>query len=71
MTTYIVTRQNTDGTFDEVGSNNRTVITGYKSYQSAMRYAIKPFAQGRVVRVEVYHNDNVHRTPDETFHTDT
>jgi hypothetical protein len=51
---YIVTRQNADGTYDEVGMRNRTVVSGYKTYAGALRYAIKPFGQGATVRVEVY-----------------
>lgn len=51
---YLVTRQNADGSFDSVGMNNRTIVSGYKTYHNAFRFAIRPFGNGRVCRVEVY-----------------
>ena len=50
----ILTRQNPNGTYDEVGMNNRTVITGYKTVRNAIKYRVLPFGQGRPVRVEEY-----------------
>lgn len=64
---YIVTRQNADGTYDEVGMNNRAVISGYKTYAGAVRYGIKPFGRGVTVRVEVYPS-NLYKAPVDIFY---
>ena len=54
MTTYIITKQNADGSYDEVGMRNRTLITGYKTMAGALRYGIEPFARGCIARVEIF-----------------
>jgi hypothetical protein len=36
----IITRQNADGTYDEVGINNRMLRSEYKSIKSLLRYGI-------------------------------
>ncbi len=51
---YIVTRQNPDGSYDEVGMNNRTIFEG-KSYPRVLR-KISAWANGRTVRIEEYSN---------------
>lgn len=69
---YLCTKQNADGTFDEVGMNNRTIISGYKSWSTALRYGVRRWAgEGRCVRVEVYYGDNVQGRCIEVFHTVT
>lgn len=70
-TKYLVTRQNTDGSFDEVGMNNRTIVSGYKTYRNAFRFGINPFGRGRVCRVEVYYGGNIQQNPHDRFHTCT
>jgi hypothetical protein len=66
---YICTKQSPDGSFDQVGSTNRTVVSGYKSWQSALRYGIRPWAgKDKCVRVETYYN-TVHGNPIDVFHT--
>ena len=62
----ILTRQNFDGTYDEVGMNNRTVISGYKTMRNAIKYRVLPFGQGRPVRVEEY-GDWMPDTPRDVF----
>lgn len=37
----LVTRQNENGTFDEVGMNNRRIYREYQSVRSALRYAAR------------------------------
>jgi hypothetical protein len=49
---YLVTRQNPDGSYDEVGMNNRTIFEG-KSYPQILR-KISAWANGRSVRIEEY-----------------
>ena len=69
---YLCTKQNPDGTFDEVGMNNRAIISGYKSWSTAFRYGIKKWAgDSHCIRVEVYYGDNVQGKPIEVFHTCT
>jgi hypothetical protein len=62
----ILTRQNFDGTYDEVGMNNRTVISGYKTMRNAIKYRVLPFSLGRPVRVEEY-GDWMPDTPRDVF----
>jgi len=57
MSKYIVTKQNDDGSYDEVGTNNRCIISGYKTFRNAFKYGINPFGNGKTVRVEVYGNN--------------
>jgi hypothetical protein len=64
---YIVTRQNADGTYDEVGMSNRTIVSGYKTWAGALRYAIKPFGRGVTVRVEAFPS-NLHTDPVKIFY---
>ena len=56
MTKYLVTRENADGSYDEVGMNNRCVVDGYKTFRNAFKYGINPFGNGKRVKVEVYSN---------------
>jgi hypothetical protein len=50
----IVTRPNEDGTYDTCGLNNRTLVSGYKTFKGALEHGVKPYGAGAVVRVEVY-----------------
>lgn len=68
MRKYLCTRQRADGTYDEVGTTNRCIISGYKTYKNAFKYGINVFGGGKPVRVEVY-GDNIFGTPLETFTT--
>jgi hypothetical protein len=54
MTKYLVTRQNADGSYDEVGMSNRCVVDGYKTFRNAFKYSINSFGNGKRVKVEVY-----------------
>jgi hypothetical protein len=66
MARYIVTRQNADGTFDQVGMSNIMLISDYKTYRNAYKYAINPFGNGKLCRVEVY-GSSVYTAPLQTF----
>lgn len=63
---YIITRQNSDGTFSEAGGTNRTIVDGYKTYKNAFKYAINPFGRGALVRVECYPG-SLYTQPSDTF----
>ena len=53
----IITRPNNDGTYDEVGMNNRTITKNYKSKQSLKRYAIPDhFKNKGKLRIEYFIN---------------
>lgn len=70
MRKYIVTKQNKDGSFDEVGMNNRCIISGYKTYKNAFKYGINVFGAGKTCRVEVF-GDDVYGKPLDVFQTVT
>lgn len=40
MNTFIVTRKNKDGTFDQVGMNNRILTRNYKTLKGLLKYGI-------------------------------
>jgi hypothetical protein len=52
----IVTKQNPNGTYDEVGMNNRALFSQYKTISGAIRYGAKPYANGKPCRVEFFTN---------------
>ena len=54
MLKIIVTKQNKDGSFDEVGMNNRALFSNYKTLKNAIKFGAKPFANGKACRVEVF-----------------
>ena len=64
---YVITRQNENGTYDEVGMRNRTVVSGYKTYRGALQYGIKPFGRGGMVRVEAFPS-NLYKDPVDIFY---
>lgn len=49
----IATRQNEDGTYDEVGMNNRAIMPGYSQRWRIVRWA-REFGQGRKVRIQSF-----------------
>ncbi len=57
----IITRVRSDGTFPEVGMNDRAV-TSYKTQRSARRWA-KEYAKGRACRIEYISNDHLQGEP--------
>lgn len=51
----IITKQNPNGSFDEVGMNNRRLYSQYKSMHSAVRYANTDWAgKEAVLRLEFF-----------------
>ena len=69
MTAYIITRKNSDGSYDEVGTMNRCIVRGYKTYRNAFKFAINPYGAGRTCRVEQYNGDSVQGEPVHVFYT--
>lgn len=53
----ILTRQNNDGTYDEVGMNNRMLISDLKADRAIDRHA-RAFGRGRKVRLEYFTDSN-------------
>lgn len=51
----IITRQNADGTYDQVGMRNRRVSAEYKSVGNLCRYAFHDNDHGKF-RLELYAN---------------
>ncbi len=49
----IITKQNPDGTYDDVGMSNMTLLHEYKSVATAWKYCISKWEKG-MYRIEVY-----------------
>jgi hypothetical protein len=65
--TAIVTRKNSDGSYDEVGMNNKSVVRG--SHSNILKKA-KEYAKGPH-RVELFHGDRIgHGAPHKVIHSE-
>jgi hypothetical protein len=60
---YIVTRKNADGTFDEVGMNNRFVDSRYASLRTLLRYGVPAAWRTAGIRVEVFQSERFYGSP--------
>jgi hypothetical protein len=60
----IYTRQNPDGSYDDVGMNNRGITSNYKTTNGFLRYGVPTNFYGHNVRLEVFYGDNVYKNPD-------
>jgi hypothetical protein len=49
----IITRPNTDGSYDEVGMNNRMLTGEYKTRWGLLKYSLPKWWKGKI-RVEIY-----------------
>lgn len=58
----IVTRANPDGSFDEVGMNNRFVTNTYKTKHGLLRYGIPAIFKGKV-RIEIFNGSSIYGSP--------
>jgi hypothetical protein len=63
----IITKQSSNGTYDEVGMNNRALFSHYKTERGVIRYGVPAFANGRPCRVEFFHN--IYGQPYRTVYT--
>jgi hypothetical protein len=64
----ICTRQNKDGSYDEVGMNNRFLTSNYTTTNGFLRYGIPTHFYGHTLQLEVFYGDNVYRNPDKTVY---
>lgn len=58
MKKYIITRKNSDGSFDNVGMNNRFLTSRYKTLNGLIKYGISENWKKSGFRVQDM-NDNV------------
>ena len=65
--TFIVTLENPDGTYDEVGMRNRFLTSHYKTTSSLLRWGMPRHwkKSGNTVRIEHY-SGSVYGSPDLT-----
>jgi hypothetical protein len=54
----IITRPRNDGTYDEVGMNNRTLTKHYETERGLLKYGIPKHFKG-TLRIELY-NSTIH-----------
>lgn len=66
----IVTRQNADGTYDNVGMNNRTLFSQYRTKVGLIHYGVKRFANGKKCRVELFRDNEIYGDPYEVFYVE-
>lgn len=60
----IVTKQNKDGSYDEVGMNNKTLIKGS---EANIKKKAKAWANGKTHRIEFHHQDRFFYDPHKTI----
>lgn len=66
----VVTRQNSDGTYDEVGMNNKCLISHLKAKYAIDRHA-RAFGRGSRVRLEYYSDNEFYsEKPRKTYYLD-
>jgi len=58
----IITRANPDGSFDEVGMNNRTVTKSYKTRRGLINHGLPANFKGRL-RIEIFPSDRFYGDP--------
>lgn len=64
----IITQPNKDGTYDDVGMNNRTVTKNYKTFKNLIQHGIPSNFVGRL-RLEIWHGENIYGKPKEVVYT--
>lgn len=70
MVKAIVTRQNPDGTFDEVGMNSRYITGTYVSVDSLLRrHKLPNWWKGSEVRYEFYFGESISGVPFRTVYS--
>jgi hypothetical protein len=63
----IYTRQNKDGSYDEVGMNNQRLTSNYTTTNGFIRYGIPSDFYGNTLRLQVFYGDNIYRAPDKVM----
>lgn len=66
----IITRPNSDGTYDDVGMNNRTVVGPYKLLNNLIRHGTPQHFKGKGrLRYELFYGDSIlPEKPDKTIY---
>lgn len=64
----IVTKQNDDGTYNEVGMNTRMLINWLKADYAILKHA-RQFANGKPFRLEYFHDTTLYGVPFKVVHT--
>ncbi len=59
----IITKQNLDGSFDQVGMNSRVLVSHLKTEKGIRKWA-KEYAKGKTHQIELWNSDNIYRDPD-------
>lgn len=62
----IITLQNPDGSYDEVGMNNRRVFGPLRS-ESTLLARLKSWAGKKAFRAEIFNGDSIYSTPARTL----
>lgn len=61
----IISRQREDGTYADVGMNDRTLTGSYKTINNIIRYGIPNHYKGRQVRLELFHDGSINSPANE------
>ena len=64
----IYTKANKDGSYDEVGMNNRRLTSDYTTTRGFIRYGIPTDFYGNTLRLEVFYGDSIYQNPDKTLY---
>jgi len=64
----IVTRENNDGTYDEVGMKNIMLISWLKADYAILKHA-REFANGKPFRLQYFHDTTFYGAPFKVVHT--
>ena len=62
MAQFIVTRKNSDGSFDDVGMNNRYLTSHYKTLNGLLRYGISEQWKTAGFRVQDMNDRVIHQS---------
>ena len=64
----ICTRQNENGSYDEVGMKNRCFTSKYATTSGFIRYGIPSQFYGNRIRVQVWYGENIYRQSDKVIY---
>jgi hypothetical protein len=64
----IYTRQNKDGSYDEVGMDNRRLTSKYTTTNGFVRHGIPSDYYGHTLRLEVWFGNNIYCAADKTLY---
>jgi hypothetical protein len=63
----IVTRKNEDGTYDEVGMNNKFLTSQYKTVSGLIRHGIPKHWKDRGIKIEIFYG-SIYRDSDRVLY---